>query len=163
MDVRSALGPLLWCALAIVLPGCALGSSAVVATPTPTAGRLAATPTSQPVTIVPTPSPSAPGTADGLPGIVVTAPTAGATVSNPVIVAGTASVFEGALQIRITDAAGRTIGRGLTTASQGAPGRGTFRAEVAYTGSGPGTIEVFSESPRDGSTQFLVRIPVLLR
>lgn len=100
---------------------------------------------------------------DGLPGIIVTAPQAGATVSSPVRVTGTASVFEGTVHVRIIDAAGRTLGRGVTTASQGAPGRGTFGVEVAYTGSGAGVIEVFSPSPRDGAELFLVRIPVTLR
>lgn len=76
---------------------------------------------------------------------------------------GNASVFEGTVHIRIKDANGRTIGQGLTTASQGAPGRGTFSAEVPYAGTGAATIEVFSPSPRDGAELYLVRIPVLLR
>ncbi|GIW05304.1 MAG: hypothetical protein KatS3mg060_0109 [Dehalococcoidia bacterium] len=143
------------------LPGCALGSSTVVATPTVPAARPVVTPTVRPP--LPTPTPAAPGTADGLPGIVVTSPQAGATVSSPVRITGTASVFEGTVQFRIKDVNGQTIGQGVATASQGAPGRGTFSAEIAYRGSGPGTIEVFSQSPRDGSDQFLVRIPVTLR
>lgn len=93
----------------------------------------------------------------------MSAPQAGATVSSPVRIAGTASVFEGTVHVRIVDATGRTIGRGVGTASQGAPGRGTFGIEVTYSGSGAGVIEVYSPSPRDGAELFLVRIPVTLR
>lgn len=153
--------------LLLATPGCALGSSTVLPTPTTPAGR----PPQQATSTVrppgsPAPLPSvtaAPGTADGLPGIVVSTPAPGATVGSPVRITGNASVFEANVQVRIKDASGRTIGQGFTTASQGAPGRGAFAAEIAYSGRGPGTIEVYSQSPRDGSDQFLVRIPVTLR
>jgi hypothetical protein len=147
-------GPLL---LAVALPGCALNSSAIAPTPTPVVIRPAASPTA-----VATAAPSPASTAQAAP-IIVTAPRSGDLVASPIRVSGTASVFEGTVQIRVKDAGGRVIGQLVTTAAQGAPGRGAYSADVPVSGSGAATVEVFSSSARDGSEQFLVRVPVTLR
>ena len=113
-------------ALSLVLASCA-GSSAVtdpVTAPPPTS----APPTA---TAAPTAPPSPVISAKGF--ITLTSPTVNAKLQSPVIITGDASVFEAALQWRITDTGGRVIAEGNTTASLGAPGRGTFSVSVPYT------------------------------
>ncbi|GAC1458524.1 MAG: hypothetical protein NVS1B1_05790 [Candidatus Limnocylindrales bacterium] len=93
-------------------------------------------------------------------------PAANARLSSPFTVTGDASVFEAALQWRLSDTAGRVIASGSTTASLGAPGRGTYSVTVSYFGQGADTIafvEVFSRSPKDGEIDEIVRLPVTLR
>ena len=58
------------------------------------------------------------------------------------------------------------IAEGITTASQGAPGRGTSTMTVPYTlriSEIVAFVEVYSRSPKDGNIDDLVRIPVTLR
>ena len=120
------------------------------ASPTPTAS--------------PSPSPSALTSAKG--AITVRLPTANAQLGSPFTLSGDASVFEAALQWRLTDTAGRVLASGSTTASLGAPGRGTYSVSVTFTGVAPGSIaivEVFSRSPKDGEIDEIVRVPVTLR
>ena len=101
--------------------------------------------------------------------IVVTSPESGATVSSPVTISGTASVFEGTVQLRILDADGKEVGRAFTTASSGAPDRGTFSEEVEFSvdEAQDGVIRVFEEnvaSPEEGPERelFTVEVPVEL-
>ena len=51
------------------------------------------------------------------------------------------------------------------TASQGAPGRGTYTVSVPFTVSAETVafVEVYSRSPKDGNIDDLVRVPVTLR
>ncbi|MDP9321049.1 MAG: Gmad2 immunoglobulin-like domain-containing protein [Chloroflexota bacterium] len=109
----------------------------------------------------PTPSPvvSAKG------AISLTTPTAYASLTSPVTISGDASVFEAALAWRITDTAGRVIVEGNTTASLGAPGRGTYSVSATYTVATRTVafIEVFSRSAKDGNIDEIVRISVTLR
>ncbi len=80
-------------------------------------------------------------------------------------ISGDASVFEAALAWRITDTAGRVIVEGNTTASLGAPGRGTYSVSATYTVATRTVafIEVFSRSAKDGNIDEIVRISVTLR
>ncbi|MEU9739407.1 Gmad2 immunoglobulin-like domain-containing protein [Micromonospora chersina] len=100
--------------------------------------------------------------ADLLPPIVVTAPAIGDRVGSPVTVTGTADVYEATVSVRILDAAGQEIGTTFTTASCGSGCRGGYRVDVRYRrpAAGPGTIEVYEVSARDGSRINVVRIPV---
>ena len=98
--------------------------------------------------------------------ITLSSPTVNAKLQSPVIIAGDASVFEAALQWRITDTGGRVIAEGIATASQGAPGRGTYTVTVPYTLCTEeivAFVEVYSRSPKDGNIDDLVRVPVTLR
>ncbi|MBY8874197.1 GerMN domain-containing protein [Micromonospora sp. PLK6-60] len=99
-----------------------------------------------------------------LPPIVVTAPLVGQPVTTPVTVTGTAQVFEATVSIRILDRAGREIGTGFTTATCGTGCRGDYRTTVRYrlAVAGPGTIEVYEVSARDGSRVNVVAVPVAL-
>ena len=80
--------------------------------------------------------------------IVIESPEDGATVSSPVTVSGTASVFEGTVQLRVLDADGQEIGRGFATASAGAPERGDFSERIEFTidEAQAGVIEAFEEN-----------------
>jgi len=86
-------------------------------------------------------------------------------VSSPVRISGTARVFEGTLEVAIKDSNGKTMGRTTTTASAGAPATGNFSVTLAYEPvptEQPGTIEVSSRSPRDGSVENLATLRVVL-
>jgi ABC-type glycerol-3-phosphate transport system substrate-binding protein len=107
-------------ALATLLAGC---GQAGTAGPSAAPATVTATPTASPS---PTPSPSPSPVRSATGAITLRAPLANATVSSPVTISGDASVFEAALQWRITDTSGRVIVGGNTTASQGAPGRGDY-------------------------------------
>ncbi|MEU4715894.1 Gmad2 immunoglobulin-like domain-containing protein [Micromonospora purpureochromogenes] len=102
--------------------------------------------------------------ADLLAPIVVTEPAIGQRVAGPVTVAGTANVYEATVSIRILDGTGRVVGTGFTTATCGSGCRGDYRGGVAYrlATAGPGTVEVYEVSPRDGSRTHVVAVPVLL-
>jgi Immunoglobulin-like domain of bacterial spore germination/Sporulation and spore germination len=102
--------------------------------------------------------------ADLLPPIVVTDPAIGQQVTSPVIVTGTADVFEATVSVRVLDSAGREIATAFTTATCGTGCRGDYRATVAYrlAESQAGTVEVYELSPRDGARVHVVAVPVAL-
>jgi Immunoglobulin-like domain of bacterial spore germination/Sporulation and spore germination len=90
--------------------------------------------------------------------IVVDAPGAGASVSSPFRVTGSASVFEATLVVRAMRG-GRVVEKQTVTASEGAPGTGTFEATV-HASPGPLQLQVFSPSAVDGSPQHEVDVDV---
>ncbi|MFU8874005.1 Gmad2 immunoglobulin-like domain-containing protein [Micromonospora sp. SL4-19] len=102
--------------------------------------------------------------ADLLPPIVVTAPAIGDRVTSPVTVTGTADVFEATVSVRVLDAAGREVGTAFTVARCGSGCRGDYRVRVGYRldRAGPGTIEVYEVSARDGSRINVVTVPVVM-
>jgi hypothetical protein len=98
--------------------------------------------------------------------IIVAEPAVGADVTSPVRITGQARVYEGTVQVQVRDARGRVVGKGFTTALDAGPNWGAFFVELPFqaTEDGePGSVEVFSESARDGSVENLVAIPVVLR
>jgi hypothetical protein len=97
--------------------------------------------------------------------ITLKSPTVNAKLTSPITITGDASVFEAALAWRITDTGGRVLADGFTTASLGAPGRGTYSITATYTVTleTVAFIEVFSRSAKDGNIDEIVRIPVTLR
>lgn len=96
------------------------------------------------------------------PTIWVTEPKEGDLVTSPIKVKGSARVFEAAVSLRLVDANGNVLNKTFTMASEGAPGRGTFEAELTFEQpkTDTGYVEVFWGSPKDGSEMDLVRIPV---
>ena len=142
-------------ALSAVLASCVNSSSAA----DPATAALATPPPTATTTAKPSPVVSAKGF------ITMTSPTVNAKLQSPVVITGDASVFEAALQWRITDTGGRVIAEGGTTASLGAPGRGTYTVSVPYTVTAETVafVEVYSRSPKDGNIDELVRVPVTLR
>lgn len=99
-----------------------------------------------------------------LPAIVVESPTIGAPVSSPVVVRGTANVFEATVSLRIRDAQGRELVRTFTTATCGTGCRGDYSKSVRFSvpSKQAGTIEVFEESAENGQPINVVTIPVTL-
>jgi germination protein M len=95
------------------------------------------------------------------PPIFVESPGVGGVVSSPFVLFGTASVFEGSFQARLVDSSGRRIVNVTVQASRGAPGRGRFAKEIAFSTSATrGTLIVYDQSMEDGSRQDEVRIPI---
>ncbi len=81
-------------------------------------------------------------------------PGVGAVISSPFTLAGTASVFEGSFIARLVDSSGRRIVNTPVQASLGAPGRGRFAKETAFsTSAARGTLIVYAQSMEDGSRQ----------
>ncbi|NLO21249.1 MAG: spore gernimation protein [Syntrophomonadaceae bacterium] len=96
------------------------------------------------------------------PVIWVTAPVAQQVIKSPTSIKGTARVFEATVSFHLKDADGKILGRGFTTASEGAPGRGEFEGELVFNPetAGKGQLEIFEVSMKDGSEVNKVIIPV---
>ena len=92
--------------------------------------------------------------------IVVERPAPDEKVPPTFHVSGSASVFEATLVVE-TLRGGKTIERKTVTASEGAPGRGTFDVTMHAT---PGQLVVraFSPSAEDGSAQHEVKVHVVV-
>jgi hypothetical protein len=154
----------------LLLGGC-VDNRVVVTTPTPTPVRTTATPVATTASPSPTPSPTPTPTPSPTPllsargGILVKEPLANTKVRSPLTISGEASVFEAALIWQITDTAGRVLASGFTTASAGAPAKGTFSITASYQDPASdiiGFAEVYTRSPRDGEIDEIVRVPLIL-
>jgi hypothetical protein len=100
-----------------------------------------------------------------LPVILVTSPTAGERVGNPVTIQGSANVFEANVTVRILDENGDEIAQTFTTATCGTGCRGDFSVVVKYKvgREQPGTIIVQDDDAAGtGTPPHQVRIPVIL-
>ena len=153
---------------ALVLAAGCVDNRIVVTTPTPTPVRTTAPPTASPS---PTPSPTPTPTPVPTPllsargGILVKEPLANSRVRSPLTINGEASVFEAALIWQVTDTAGRVLASGFTTATAGAPEKGTFTITVTYVDLSSdiiGFAEVYTRSPRDGTIDEIVRVSLTL-
>jgi hypothetical protein len=156
-------------ALVLLSTACA-DNRIVVTTPTPTPARPTATPTAT-ATASPTPSPTPTPTPVPTPllsargGILVKEPLANTRVRSPLTISGEASVFEAALVWQVTDTAGRVLASGFTTATAGAPAKGTFSLTATYQDPPSdiiGFAEVYTRSPKDGEIDEIVRVPLIL-
>lgn len=87
------------------------------------------------------------------PPVVLLEPVPDSQVGEPVMVRGTANVFEAQVGLRVRDAGGRVIVQTWTTASCGTGCRGTFEKALALpdTVLGEIVIEAFAPSAEDGS------------
>jgi germination protein M len=100
-----------------------------------------------------------------LPAIEVAKPSAGARVTSPVVVAGTANVFEANVSVEILDAKGRIVGKTFTTATCGTGCRGSYSTPVRFRVGREqrGTIVVHDDDAAGtGTPPHVVRIPVVL-
>ncbi|HYK98757.1 MAG TPA: Gmad2 immunoglobulin-like domain-containing protein [Candidatus Acidoferrales bacterium] len=141
--------------------GTACGGAIVLPSPTPTPSPTATVAATARVTAsaAPTPITSSKGS------ITVTAPLSNTRITTPVTIKGDASVFEAALQWRIVDGGGKVLAQGGTTASAGAPGRGAFSVTASYpppSADTIGVIQVYDTSPKDGTIDELVSVPVVI-
>lgn len=96
-----------------------------------------------------------------VPPILVEFPAAGAEVPGTFHVSGTASVFEATLVVQLVRD-GTVIAKRSVTASEGAPGRGTFDTTLDAT-PGAVTVAAFSPSAADGTPQHEVDVPVTIQ
>ncbi|AGL03117.1 Gmad2 immunoglobulin-like domain-containing protein [Desulfoscipio gibsoniae] len=96
------------------------------------------------------------------PAIWVTHPTPHQVICVPLLVKGSAMVFEGAVNARLLDSSGEILAESYTTAKSGAPERGDFEMSIKFDppSDGEGVLEVYQVSPQDGSPQDIVSIPV---
>ncbi|HEY5295637.1 MAG TPA: Gmad2 immunoglobulin-like domain-containing protein [Gaiellaceae bacterium] len=86
------------------------------------------------------------------PPILVETPAAGASVPATFTVSGTASVFEATLVVELRRN-GTVLVKQTVTASEGAPGRGTFSTTVHAPSAGGATIAAYAPSAADGTPQ----------
>lgn len=102
---------------------------------------------------------------DLLPAILVVTPQIGSRVANPVLVEGTANVFEANVSVEVVDESGNVVGKTFTTATCGTGCRGTFSVRVPYeiTSATRGLIIVHDDDAAGtGTPPHEVRIPVVL-
>ena len=102
---------------------------------------------------------------DLLPVIAVDKPVAGARVSSPVDVSGSANVFEANVTFKVLDQNGKVVGHTFTTATCGTGCRGTYSVPVTckVTGEQPGTIVVSDDDAAGtGTPPHQARIKVVL-
>jgi germination protein M len=102
---------------------------------------------------------------DLLPAILVTSPALGQEVGSPVLVSGSANVFEANVSVKILDENDEVIAETFTTATCGTGCRGTYRVVVPYEvdREQDGTIVVHDDDAAGvGRPPHEVRIPVRL-
>ncbi len=100
-----------------------------------------------------------------LPPIVIESPPAGARVTSPIVVSGTADVFEANVILRLVARRGRELARTFTTATCGSGCRGTFRGAIRFPSTAPRRAFVVAEdddADDDGFPSYAVRVPVRL-
>ena len=98
-----------------------------------------------------------------VPPILVEQPLPGDRVSAPLVVRGTANVFEAQFLIDVQTASGRLLARRTVHASGGSGSRGTFAVRIALTTRTRNLVVVaYDRSAKDGSRTDLVRVPVTL-
>ena len=103
--------------------------------------------------------------ADLLPTILVTSPALGQEVRSPVLITGSANVFEANVSVKILDENDEVIAETFTTATCGTGCRGTYRVSVPYEvdSAQDGTIVVHDDDAAGtGRPPHEVRIPVRL-
>jgi len=100
-----------------------------------------------------------------MPAILVVDPQIGERVDNPVLVQGSANVFEANVTVEIVDASGKVLRSAYTTATCGTGCRGTFSIELTYDvpSDTHGLIVVSDDDAAGtGTSPHEVRIPVVL-
>jgi spore germination protein GerM len=100
-----------------------------------------------------------------LPPIVVESPPEGAVVRSPIVVSGTANVFEANVTLRVVDRRGRELASTFTTATCGSGCRGTFRGEVPFRTAvmrAGFVVAQDDDADGDGFPSHAVRVPVRL-
>jgi immunoglobulin-like protein involved in spore germination len=154
----------------VLLSTACVDNRIVVTTPTPTPVRTTAQPSAS-ASLSPTPSPTPTPTPVPTPllsargGILVKEPLANTKVHSPLTIGGEAMVFEATLIWQVTDTAGRVLASGFTTATAGAPAKGTFTITATYTDPPSdiiGFAEVYTRSPQSGLIDEIVRVPLIL-
>lgn len=100
------------------------------------------------------------------PNIKVVQPKEKQVVESPFKVEGTARVFEGTVNIELITSDGKILDQTTAQATVGAPSWGDFQAMVSYQPLDKpidGMLRVYSQSPKDGSQQDMVIVPIRLK
>jgi germination protein M len=102
---------------------------------------------------------------DQTPAILVENPAIGDTVSSPMRLSGTANVFEAVFQMKLVDANGKVLAKGMVQATSGTGTRGTFSMPVLFASpaTSAGNLVVWEVSAKDGSAINVVRIPLTFK
>jgi hypothetical protein len=97
------------------------------------------------------------------PSVVVSAPTANASVTSPLTVTGQARVFEATVSLALYDASGNEIASTTTMAAEGGV-LSDFTGSITFsvTASTPACLWVFEASAQDGSPTNVVQVPLTL-
>jgi hypothetical protein len=96
------------------------------------------------------------------PAILVEQPLPGDAVSSPVVVSGSANVFEARLVVDLLDARGARIARRFVLASAGTGVRGTFAASIPVPrGKTVRWVVAYARSAKDGRPIHVVRVAVV--
>ncbi len=96
------------------------------------------------------------------PAILVESPTPGEDVASPLQISGSADVFEAVFRVELRSQTGRLLAGAQVHATSGTGARGVFGVTVPFAEAhGRGFLVVFDVSPRDGSHQNVVRVPVV--
>jgi hypothetical protein len=110
--------------------------------------------------------PTEPTGTSALRPIEVESPAAGDTVTSPVLISGTADVYEATVSMEIRDEVGQVVGRGFATATCGTGCRGDYEARVRFRvdHDQAGTIVVYQANPSEEGPRrlFPVTVPVTL-
>ena len=87
------------------------------------------------------------------PAILVESPLEGASASSPLVVRGTANVFEAVLHLRLVDDTGAVLAQRRVMATSGTGTRGTFSASLVFriSSARDATLTAFERSAADGS------------
>ncbi|MBI2324732.1 MAG: Gmad2 immunoglobulin-like domain-containing protein [Chloroflexi bacterium] len=148
--------------IGLIGPAVVIIAAACGAPPSPGSAGVA-DPTAPAASATATPRPSPLVSTKG--SILVKEPASGEQLNAAVVVSGEASVFEANVQYRVVTASGKVLAEGHTTATVGAPQKGTYRVEVSFEApyyGEAGFVEVFERSAKDGSISDIVRVPVTI-
>ncbi|MGK0274771.1 MAG: hypothetical protein ACI9N0_001152 [Ilumatobacter sp.] len=104
------------------------------------------------------------------PSILIEQPYPGAGVANPLVIRGESNTFEATVRYAITSGGGDglVVTEGFTTATGGNGTWGSFEVIVDLSDfpsdyqSGPGSVIMWEDSPRDGSQLNIVEVPIVL-
>lgn len=94
--------------------------------------------------------------------IIINKPLSNDVVFSPLEIAGRARVFEGNILFRLKDNWGKVVATSTTTALAGAPDWGFYSGKLTFDlpTTPIGSLEVWTLSPKDGSEQNLIRLPI---
>jgi len=97
-----------------------------------------------------------------VPAVTITEPASGATVTSPMHVTGTASVFEAVFFLEVTDGVGTVLTTQRIMASCGTGCPGTFDVTVSFQSPpGPLTLTAYTLSAKDGSRVDETSVPLV--
>ena len=98
--------------------------------------------------------------------VLVYAPSRGDTLGRQFTVSGLSRTFEATTAWRVRDLSQRIVASGVSTATRGTSqlwGLYQFTVQLPSSVGGPVTLEVYWQSPRDGTDTDVVQVPLMIR